>query len=312
MGSLILALLASTDSDAADTLARVPMWFAEWEACLSRFDPESELSRLNRAAGRPVHVSDVLWQVLRQSLHAAQQSHGLVTPTVLDALQAAGYGRSFESLAPAASPADSAPAADWRTIQCAAATRTVCLPHGVRLDLGGIGKGWAAEQAARRLARHGAALVDAGGDIAVSGTPDRDWRWPIGVANPLDADDDLALVMVSEGAVATSGRDYRRWVRNGRLQHHIIDPRTARPAETDVLSATVIARNMSEAETASKVALILGSRAGLAWIEARRGLAGLLVLEDGRAVQSRRLEGYLWRGPEERGWSQLTPERLKR
>jgi len=94
-------------------------------------------------------------------------------------------------------------------------------------------------------------------------------------------------------AVATSGRDYRRWTRGGVEQHHIIDPRTGQPAQTDILSATIVAPSGPLAEIAAKVAFILGSRAGLAWLDARTTMAGLLVLEDGRTLRSRRMDAYL-------------------
>jgi thiamine biosynthesis lipoprotein len=102
------------------------------------------------------------------------------------------------------------------------------------------------------------------------------------------------LLVLGSGAVATSGTDYRRWRRNGEWQHHIIDPRTGRPAQTDVLSATVVAPAACEAEVAAKVALLLGSRDGLDWLEARPELAGMLILQDGRVLRSSRLEEYLW------------------
>ena len=99
--------------------------------------------------------------------------------------------------------------------------------------------------------------------------------------------------MLVRGAVATSGRDYRRWQKGGVAQHHIIDPRTGQPAQTDVLTATIIAADGPTAEVAAKVALILGSHAGMAWLEERPTLAGLLVLEDGRVLQSHRMDIYL-------------------
>ena len=101
--------------------------------------------------------------------------------------------------------------------------------------------------------------------------------------------------MVGSGGVATSGRDYRRWTRNGTWQHHILDPRTGRPAQSDVLSATVIAPTAYEADVAAKTALILGSRDGLEWIEAHPALAGLLVTDEGQVIRSQRLNDYLWR-----------------
>ncbi|HMK07966.1 MAG TPA: FAD:protein FMN transferase, partial [Anaerolineales bacterium] len=172
--------------------------------------------------------------------------------------------------------------------------QTVRLPAGTRLDLGGIGKGWAADRAVRRLSRTGAALVDAAGDIAVSGPTASGDPWPIGVADPAHAERQLAVLMIGKGGVATSGRDYRRWRQGGLWAHHIIDPRTGRPAQTDVLSATVVGPSARMAEAAAKAVLILGSREGLGWLEGRPALAGLVVLDDERVLTSRRMKPYLW------------------
>ncbi len=295
MGCHMLALADS--SQPLERLRRIPAWFEDWEQTLSRFRADSELNRLNQNAGSPVKVSDVLWQVIQVSLQAAQQSNGIVTPALLAALESAGYDRTFESIDP--SGARRRPGwmlvGDWRAIEWDAAAHTVCLPPGVRLDLGGIAKGWSADQAARRLGADAPALIDAGGDLAVSGPQANGERWPIGVADPSAPARNLELLMIAQGAVATSGRDYRRWQRKGVWQHHIIDPRTGEPAETDVLSATVIAPSAIEAEVAAKMVLILGSRAGLEWLEEQSTLAGMAVLESGYVLHSRRIEDYLWR-----------------
>ena len=295
MGCHMLAALDSDDERAVQAIAEVPTWFEEWEDRLSRFRPASELNQLNRAPERAVRVSDVLWQVLQRSLDAAQVSQGLVTPAVLDALQAAGYDTSFDMLnLDDEAPAEPAHIGDWRAIECDAQTQTIRLPRGMRLDFGGVAKGWAADEAVRRLSAYAPALVDAGGDIAISGPMSDGGRWPVAIADPMNPDSDLALLKLSADAVATSGRDYRPWQRNGKMQHHIIDPRTGQPAQTDVLSATVVAPSASDAEVAAKVALILGSRDGLQWIEEHFELAGLLVLEDGRIVRSRQMDDYVW------------------
>ncbi len=295
MGCQMLAVVDSDEANAIDALAQVPTWFEEWEASLSRFRPESELNQLNAAPDRAVRVSATLWQVLQESLSAARASAGLVTPAVLDAVQAAGYDRSFELLdARESDGAESMLVADWRAIKFDPDAQTVRLPRGVRLDFGGIAKGWAADEAARRLSAYAPALIDAGGDIAVSGAMASGARWPIAVTDPMQPDRDLALLMIGADAVATSGRDYRRWQHNGKAAHHIIDPRTGQPAVTDVLTATVIAPTTRKAEVAAKVALILGSDQGWRWIEARGELAGLLVLEDGQVIRSQRLDDYVW------------------
>ncbi|KAB8145811.1 FAD:protein FMN transferase [Chloroflexia bacterium SDU3-3] len=300
MGSHMLAIVERLPDD-APLLRQVPAWFQGWELVLSRFLPESELSWVNRRAGRATVVSPVLAEVLALALDVAQATGGLVTPTVLGALEGAGYDRDFAQVRDVLVQPPHAPAAvpDWRTVKLDRCRRTVLLPEGVRLDLGGVAKGWAAKAALARLAPYGPALVDAGGDIAVGAPPAPEGLWPVAVASPLAPSEDLDMLMLAHVGVATSGRDLRRWLRGGLPQHHLIDPATARPAVTDVLSATVVAPDLTMAEAAAKLALLRGSEAGLAWLESRPGLAGLLVLEDGTVRTSQRMSLYRWADREE-------------
>lgn len=292
-------ILAVVDSpDAKSMLAQVPTWFEEWEQRFSRFRATSELNRLNAQNGQWVKVSVELCEMVAVARLAAAFSNGLVSPLVLNALEQAGYDRSFEQMATSrVQPAGSAPGnrftGDWQSVKVDSNQNKVFLPAGARLDFGGIAKGWSAEIAAQRLSVLGAALVDAGGDVAMAGK--RSDVWPIAIANPLLADENIELLLIEQGSVATSGRDFRRWRRNGTWQHHIIDPRTAKPAQTDVISATVIAPKMLMAESAAKVVLILGSRDGLKWLESQADLAALLVLENGEIIRSSRMDGYIWK-----------------
>lgn len=298
MGSHMVAIVESPASRAPALLEQVPLWFEAWEQCLSRFRPQSELNQLNRAAGWPVPVSETLWQVLQAALRAERISDGLVTPLVLEALLAAGYDRSFERLpAERETPATAGwpRAGSLDEIQLDPASRSVCLPLDMQLDFGGVAKGWAAQQAAQRLAGLGPALVSAGGDIAISAAPSAGERWPVGVDDPFEAGAQLETLLLARCGVATSGTDYRRWKLGGRWSHHIIDPRSGRPAQTDVLSATVIAPDVLQAEACAKAVLISGSRDGLQWLETRPQLAGLLVLENGERLYSRRMQQFLWR-----------------
>lgn len=299
MGSTMLALVDSQPAAAPVALEAVPDWFASWEQHLSRFRDDSELSRLNRAPGAWTPVSEVLWDVVDAAVHAAAETDGLVSPTLLAAVEAAGYDRSFALLGQddAASagrtlPPGPPPVLSWWAMERDVAAHALRLPRGLRLDVGGIAKGWAADRAVERLAAFGPALVDAGGDLAVSGPLHDGSAWPIGVADPAAPETDLEVLAIRAGGVATSGRDYRRWQQGGRWQHHIIDPRSGCPATTDVLSATLVAPTACAAEAAAKTALLLGSGDGLAWIDARPALAGLLVLEDGQVLRSRRLARY--------------------
>jgi thiamine biosynthesis lipoprotein len=292
MGSRMEALLDSPTPAAAEALTDVPRWFEEWEQILSRFRAGSELTRLNARAGQPVRVSPVLWEVLRAALSAERVSEGLVAPTLLNELEAAGYDRSFEALPSFIAPGPDDVAVTGCAVRLEPRSHSVTVPEGVRLDLGGIAKGWAADQAATRLQAYGPALVNAGGDIALSGPRADGSAWPIGVTDPFDAGAHIEVLQVPRGGIATSGRDYHRWRQGGIERHHILDPRTGRPAESDVLTATVLAPSAEQAEAAAKTALILGSCAGLAWLNARPRFAGLLVLESGQVLRSRRLHQY--------------------
>jgi FAD:protein FMN transferase len=294
----MLALLDSTASQADETLACLPAWFEEWEQVLSRFRSGNELDRLNRSGGLPMAVSKTLWEVLGAARSAEKFTGGLVAPTVLDALVGAGYDRSFESLPPIqTSPSFASPGLPDPSgvIVWDVPTRSLVLPESVHLDLGGIAKGWAADQAVRRLTHLGPALVDAGGDIAISGLQNDGQAWPIGIDDPFTTGAHFETLKLARCGVATSGKDYHRWLKDGIWHHHIIDPRTGLPADTDVLSATVVAPTVMEAEAAAKAVLILGSQAGLDWLDADSGLAGVLVLENGNRIYSQNMENYLWR-----------------
>jgi len=296
MGCHMLAALDLPEDRLAE-LELVPGWFEVWEQSLSRFRETSELSQLNRSAGTPLQVSETLWDVLQESITSERLSFGLVTPAVLDALVVAGYDRSFDALPPTSAyltPDQFAPVGLLSEVLLDEANRMVCLPPDLRLDFGGIAKGWAADQTTHKLAAFGPALVNAGGDIAISGPQSNGEAWPIGITDPFEPESNLEILMIEQGGVATSGRDYRRWQRDSLWQHHIIDPRTGMPAQTDVLTVTVIAPSAMEAEVAAKVALISGSRAGLDWLESNPTLAGMLVLEDGQRLYSQRVSEYLW------------------
>ncbi|NTU85878.1 MAG: FAD:protein FMN transferase, partial [Chloroflexales bacterium] len=136
------------------------------------------------------------------------------------------------------------------------------------------------DEIARRLGAVAEALIDAGGDIAVSGPRADGSPWPVAVADPLRPGEQLDLLLLAAGGVATSGRDYRRWRQGEGYAHHIIDPRTGAPAQTDILSATVVGPDAAAAEAGAKAALIAGSAGWLDTLAHWPGATGLIVLED--------------------------------
>ncbi len=297
MGSEIFCAVDSERTRVKERLERVPAMFEAWEKTLSRFRADSELSQLNTRSGESVRVSTTLWRVLQAAERAERWSDGLVTPLILNALEAAGYVRTFSEIQSrelareldASTPRVPHTLPRWEMNQT---THSVSVEHGARLDLGGIAKGWAAEQTAHYLGELGAALVDAGGDMVMTAPP-AEGAWYIGIENPFAPDEeDVPTLQIARGAVATSGRDFRKWTHEGKPAHHLIDPRTGLPAVTDVLTATVIAPTIFQAEVAAKVALLLGSENGLAWITARE-LAARLILENGTILTNTRMENFL-------------------
>lgn len=294
MGSHVLAAL-ETNKDDSCILKQVPTWFSRWERKFSRFLPDSELARLNRSRGQSVKVSRDLLQVIKMALKNRAASQGMVSPFLLDSLEYAGYSSSFENLdsqnhsfiLPSEFPLDE----DDLIIN--EADHSVRLGRTTRLDLGGVAKGWAAHQAMLRLKKYGACLVDAGGDIATSGPLADGSPWPVGISDPFQNIEQVTLLALSGQSVATSGRDYRNWMFNGSRQHHLIDPRTHAPAKNDVLTATVLAHSVLQAELAAKTAFLLGSDEGMQWL-AQNNHPALLILADGRQATTPDFGKYLW------------------
>ena len=278
MGTTISMLLP--EGQAARGAEIVNELFCEWEQALSRFIPESELSRLNQMVGTPVAVSDLLYNVLATALIAAQATNGVYDPAMLDQLVKIGYDRTFDKLAAVnfdpIIPGE--PGGRWRGIKVNPIYRQVTLPVGVKLDFGGLAKGMAVDAALASLHQNGIspAMVNAGGDLAVSGLPPNEDRWLVSVPGQRQ----YWSLPLHHGAVATSGIAHRHWRQGNILRHHLLDPRTGLPAQSDLWSVTVVADRCEQAEVAAKVAFILGSRQGADFLRKHR-IAGLLVREDG-------------------------------
>ncbi len=287
-----LWLWHADEAVAGQALAQAEQFFIRAEEHLSRFKADSELSRLNRAAGRPCQASPLLFDLVDLALVWRDRTGGIFDPTVLRALIVHGYDRSFEQVARRDGQAGSAPVSRpaGSRVRLNSAERRIWLPTGVGLDLGGIAKGWTVQQAAHRLGRLGPALVDAGGDIACVGVPPAASHWLVGVADPHQPETDLAALTLADEAVATSSLTRRRWQIHGQPAHHLIDPRTGAPAVTDLASVTVVAPHLPDAEIHAKVALILGSAEGVAYLEKQPDVAALLVTAAGDQLKCGPLE----------------------
>jgi thiamine biosynthesis lipoprotein len=278
MGTTITLLLPERKAEIGSKLVRG--LFMEWELTLSRFLPESELSRLNRHTGGPVRVSALLYRVTATALAAARATGGLYDPTLLDQLQQIGYDRSFDELPGILQAASyqGQPGGGWRDIQLDPCTHCVTLPPEVRLDFGGIAKGMAVDAALECLRNTGItpALVNAGGDLSVEGLPPQENTWPIAV----EGKETTWTIPLRRGAMATSGISRRRWIQGRKRRHHLLDPQTGLPVQGDLWTVTVVAPRCEQAEVAAKVAFILGREKGSDFLR-KHQLAGLFVSTDG-------------------------------
>jgi thiamine biosynthesis lipoprotein len=181
----------------------------------------------------------------------------------------------------------------FREVQVNSARSEVAKPVGLKLDLGGIGKGWAVDRAADRLQGLGPFLVNAGGDIFAYQAPPSEKGWSIDLVHPFKPNHFVAQVLLTHRALATSTLAKRRWRQNGRIMHHLIDPRTGQPAQTDAISVTVIAERTVLAEVYAKVVLILGVEQGLDYLGRIPGAEGFIYTDSAEIVFSRGMAGYL-------------------
>jgi len=262
----------------------------EVDRACSRFRDDSDLGLANRAAGHPVRVSPVLVGAVRVALEAAEETDGLVDPTLGAVLFGSGYDRTF-ALVPADDPSPAAlplRRASWREVHVTDTTVTV--PPGGALDLGATGKAFAADLVAHAVldALGSPVLVGVGGDIRAV-TPDDD----LGTAHPVVLGHSLAdlssggasaRIRLRTGGLATSSTSARRWRRGGRQWHHLVDPRSGGPASGPWRTVSALGRTAAAANTASTAAVVLGADA-VTWLE-RRGVAARLVADGGEVVRT--------------------------
>lgn len=300
MGSHVRLLIGAPgpgQPSPVEAAERARDFVAEFERALSRFDPASELSALNRDGRERVPASPLLRQAVGAGLWAAQRSGGLVDPTLVDEIERAGYAESRAGVrpeplraalaaAPERLPAAPDPAARWRRFAVDEESGEIVRPPALRFDSGGVGKGLAADMIAASLQGYGSFLVDCGGDIRVGGSEASARPRTIAVEHPLGGTRPY-VVSLRAGGIATSGLDVRIWRRaDGGFAHHLLDPATGRPAWTGLVGVTALGASTLEAETLAKAALLAGPA------RARQLLAatgGLLVHESGRVEPVGRL-----------------------
>jgi thiamine biosynthesis lipoprotein len=275
----------------ADAPAAARRRIAQLEARWSRFRPDSEVSRLNAAGGRPVPVSADTIALVRLAFAGRRGTVGRFDPTVLGALVDEGYDRSFEQLDGSAGTELDGRAVGVVGVAVDERVGTVTLRPGVGFDSGGIGKGLAADLVVADLLAAGAsgACVNLGGDLRAEGAG----PWTVAVADPFDArQPPLARLAFDAGGVATSSRLRRTWMQEGSVRHHLIDPATGRSAATGVAAVTVLTGEAWRAEVLAKAALLAGVEGAQA-VLAGAGATGLVVDDAGGVHHAAGLEPFL-------------------
>jgi thiamine biosynthesis lipoprotein len=267
------------------------------ERLWSRFRPDSEISLLNAAGGRRMQVSGETIHLVTTAVEAWSRTEGAYDPTVLGDVLRAGYTVSFESLPAVTALTQTEFRIGARGIHVDTIDQTVHLPAGVGFDPGGIGKGLAADMVVAELMAAGAegACVNVGGDLRVCGTPPDSAPgsgWSIGVENPF-SDDVAAVLGIADGGVATSSRLRRRWIGgDGGAAHHLIDPRTGKPADSGLATVTVVAAEAWQAEMLAKAVFLTGPTAGAVLLDTFQA-AGLLITDDGSILKTTNLTSFL-------------------
>lgn len=258
----------------------------------SRFRSDSEVSALNRNAGHLVIVSPDTYDLVAKAVAAWRATDGRFDPTVGDALVAHGYDRDFGAVrATTAEIGPVHPAPTPAGIQLDPAPVGVTLPSGVVFDPGGIGKGLAADLTAARLIDAGAqgVLVNVGGDLRAVGRAPTDDGWVITIPDPARPREEMLRIAISEGAVATSSSLRRRWRTTTGEVHHLIDPTTGQPADTDVHSVTVVAGEAWWAEVLTKSIYLGGLRA----LDTLDSAHAVIVMADGTRHATDGIRGVL-------------------
>jgi len=272
MGTSFFCVLVGASEEICDAVYALAI---ELESKWSRFLPDSEVMRLNNNPGAMHEVSEATLRLVSEMQLGFEITKGLYSGNILGELIDLGFAKSRSNPENVTNwYAKSKTTADLSDVVIDLDAKLVSVPSGVALDAGGIGKGLAADlmsDYAMQLGAMGVAVF-AGGDVAVKGMAQDAAGWKVNISDPNNVDNFIDSVFLSRGGLATSSP--MGWKND--TGHHIIDPRSHKSANSDVLQVTVIAQNASQAEVLAKMCVILGSQEGISQIDAL-GVAALIV-----------------------------------
>ena len=277
MGTVAHVIIVGSNGDLVYVAQRR---LAELERRWSRFLADSDVNRINSGAGRPVAVSPDTFLLVTRAVEAWRMTGGAFDPTVLASMHAIGYDRTFTEMTGLASVGTLQPSVGCVGIVLDARLRTVMVPIGVGLDLGGIGKGLAADLVVAEMIGLGGrgACVNIGGDVRVDGVSPTGDGWELAISDPFDDRRFLATVRISSGALVTSSTKMRAWVQGGQRVHHLINPLKGGPSESDLVSVSVLTADAWSGEALAKAMIIVGIETAQQ-LAAAAGITGVLVAD---------------------------------
>lgn len=292
--------------EANGRLDEVACLFRAAEQRFSRFAADSELSELNRMGFLDRPSRDLL-DVAARSIKWFEITGGAFNPSILSALESAGYDVDFDSMTGCIRAGLPRPVAGatcgLKIHERDTGHPQIELAEGVRIDSGGIVKGWTADRACDLSSDGTGMFVDAGGDIAIRGGKRDGGPWMVGVAHPDRTYELIDVIAVKSGGVSTSSVRARSWASGDGRAHHIIDPTTGIPTNSGVIQATVVGRSAESAEVLAKSVVVLGAEEGLTLLDSFRDTEGILVLSDGDILESSGWSNLRLEEPRAMAWS---------
>lgn len=290
----VIAIKAVSSLSAEAVNAGIDRAFAAFryvEETCSRFDDKSELRLLSLKPGVPQPVSPLLFEALRFARQLADTTGGIFDPTVGQLLERKGFARHYlTGFTPALLPFSATPVS-YRDFELDEQERTVTLLKPMLLDLGAVAKGLAVDLAKRELEGYNGYLIDAGGDLFAGGRNERGEPWHIGIRHPLQTDQNICVLRISDMAVCTSGNYERRSPLDG-VTHHLLDPYTETCSD-ELISCTVIAPYTMLADGLSTAVFLLGQRRGLEMLESME-FEGLTISSALDLTMTAQMKRYLY------------------
>jgi len=260
----------------------------DFEQAFSRFKDDSEISQLNSANDTFVASSELINMLLLAKKYN-QITEGIFDPTILQSLESLGYKKSFP-FTDSNDTSQERSEINFQRVIIDEDNKTISKPAGLKIDLGGIGKGFLVDKLVAVIKEKGyeSFWISAGGDMYLRGLTETNEAHQVAVQNPLELNKDITHIQVPESgiAVATSGIAKRQWTKNGRTYHHLIDPRTGLSTDNNLLAVTITADSVVKADIFAKTVFILGQIRGLDFINEHDGVEGLMINKGGEIIMS--------------------------